>query len=299
MRRAAWVALLLAGCGGAPEGPPPPPPDEALGRAARAGRLALETERPVEASRLYTTALARARQRDDVAAIGDTAVGLAAAELARGRPAEALRMARDVRAELARRNAPAPPSLLLAEALALYRTGSAGDAQATAALVTARATEDADAAQRAWFLRGLIAADRGDAAAVDAARAALGAPSAPGFRADARELDAAAALGSGDTEAARRLAREAAQARRDGLDYRGLGRALVLEAEAAQRQGDDAVAADLLLRAGRGASSRGEWAQARQWLNRADALARRAGTPAIGAAARQALRDMAERERDA
>jgi hypothetical protein len=88
-------------------------------------------------------------------------------------------------------------------------------------------------------------------------------------------------------------------ASRDGLDDRGLGRALALEAAAAQRLSDDAAAADLLLRAGRGAVSRGEWAQARQWLTRADVLARRAGTPAIGTAARRALRDMAERERDA
>ena len=299
MRRASWAALLLAGCGGAPAGPPPPPPDEALGRAARAGRLALETERPLEASRLYATALARAQQRDDATAIGDAAIGLAAAELARGRPAEALRVSRDVRAELARRDAAAPSALILAESLALYRLGSAADADAAAILVTARASEDEDAARRAWFLRGLIAADRGDAAALDAARAAIGAQAAPGFRADARELDAAAALASGDAAAARRLAQEAGQARRDGLDYRGLGRVLALEAAAAQRLGDDASAADLLLRAGRGAASRGEWAQARQWLNRAEALARQAGTAAIAAAARQVLRDMAERERDA
>lgn len=297
MSRLPWLALVLAACGSTPAAPPPPP-DETLGRAARAGRLALEVERPAEAARLYGVALARARERDDAQAIADTGIGLAAAELARGQQAAALRTVREVRAELARRNATVPPSLILAEALALYRLGNHTEADAAAALVTAQASEDEDAARRAWFLRGLIAADRGDAATLAEARAALGEPTSPGFRGDARELAAASALAAGDAGAARRLAVEAALARREGLDYRGLGRALALEADAARRMGDEVAAADLLLRAGRGAAARGEWALARRWLNAAELLARQARAPDIAAAARDALRVMAERERD-
>ena len=113
MRRLAWLALpLLAACGSTPA-PAPPPPDETLGRAARAGRLALELDRPAEATRLYGTALARARERDDAAAIADAGIGLAAAELARNRNAAALATAREVQAELLRRNAPVPDALRL------------------------------------------------------------------------------------------------------------------------------------------------------------------------------------------
>lgn len=303
---AAWTLLLLAACGGTPA-PAPPPPDEALGRAARAGRLALELDRPAESARLYGMALNRARERDDAMAIADTGIGLVAAELGRGRNTEALRIAREVRAELLRRSAPVPAALLLVEALALYRTGDVAGADAVAVqsigLVADQpgtpSAEDANTARRAQFLRGLIAAGRGDAAGLAAARAALGEPEARGLRADARELEAAAALASGDAAGARRLAAETATLRREGLDYRGLGRALALEAEAARRQGDLGAAADLLLRAGRGAAQRNEFTEARRWLVAAQSLAQQARTPDVAAAARAALRALAERERDA
>lgn len=293
------MALLVAACGSTPDAPAPPPPDEALGRAARAGRLALEVERPADAARLYGVALARARERDDAAAIADTGIGLAAAELTRGQASAALRTTREVRAELVRRGAGVPAALLLAEALALYRLGDKAQADAAAVLVTSQASEDADAARRAWFLRGLIAADRGDGATLGEARAALAGATTRGFRGDARELDAAAAVQLGDMAAARRLAQETATLRREGLDYRGVSRALALEAEAARRAGDNAAAADLLLRAGRGAAARREWTEARAWLNESIALARLAGRPEIGSEARDVLRAMAERERDA
>jgi hypothetical protein len=298
VKRLAWIALLLAGCGGTPA-PAPPPPDETFGRAARAGRIALESDRFAEAARLYATALNRARERDDAVAMGDAAIGLAAAELGRGRHAEALGAVRELRVELERRDANVPAMLRLAEALALHRAGDLAAAERVAADVTARAVEDADAARRAWFLRGLVAAARGDAAALAAARAELGSSDARGFRADARELAAAAALLAGDVPLARREAGEAATLRREGLDYRGLGRALALEAEAARRAGETAVAADLLLRAGRGAALRREGAEARRWLGQAEGLARQARRPEIATAARDALRALAERERDA
>ncbi|WP_431304329.1 hypothetical protein [Sediminicoccus sp. BL-A-41-H5] len=296
MKRALWLALpLLAACGSTPP-PAPPPPDETLGRAARAGRLALELDRPAEAARLYATALNRARERDDTAAIGDAGIGLAAAQLVRPSPAAALTTSREVQAELLRRNAAIPDALRLVEALALYRGGDLAGAQQVAAGI---GTEDPDVALRAWFLRGLIAAARTDQAALAEARAALGTPERRAFRADAEELAAAAALAQGDLPEARRLATAAATLRREGLDYRGLARALALEAEAARRQGEIHTAADLLLRAGRSAASRNEFPEARRWLQQAETLAREARAPEIANAARRALRDMAERERDA
>jgi len=298
VKRSTWAALLLTACGSTPP-PAPPPPDLTLSAAARAGRVALELQRPDVAARQYAAALRQARQRDDAAAIGDTGIGLAAAELAAGAPARALQTARAVGDELARRGAPAPAALILTEALALHRLGDLASAEAAAAGVTQRAGEDADAGRRAWFLRGLIAAARRDPTALAAARAALGEPEVRAFRADARELAALAALDEGDTTSARRLAAEAAALRRDGLDYRGLGRALALEAGAAGRAGDAGSAADLYLRAGRGAAARGEPTEARRWLGRAQTLARQTGQPAIGSAARIAMQELATQEADA
>ena len=212
MRRAGAVRLafctalpLLAGaCGGRGDPPPPRAEDEVLARANQAAHAALELERPGEAARLYAAALARARERDDPAAITDAAVGQATAALAAGDARVAFEVAREVREALARRGIQAPAALPLAEATALYRLGRAAEAAAMAAAVAARGAEDAEAAARAAFLVGLIAADRGDARGLDAARAALAGaePRTPAFRADLAELEARTALLRGDARAA-------------------------------------------------------------------------------------------------
>ncbi len=276
--------LLLAACAG--RAPPPPPRDEALLQRARAAQLALQADRAEEAARLYQQALDRARERDDAEAIGETGTGLAAARLAQGQHAAALATAQELRLELARRGGAAPASLRLIEAVALFRAGDLAAADAAAAELP---PGDADASARAAFLRGLIAARRGDAAALASARTALGVPQQAAFRADAEELEARAALLAGDAATAGRLALDSAATRREALDYRGLARALALAAEAAERGGDRAAAADLYLRAGRGAAARAEQAEARAWLARAEALARETRQPELAAAARAGL----------
>jgi hypothetical protein len=122
-------------------------------------------------------------------------------------------------------------------------------------------------------------------------RLALGEPGTSGQRGDAAELAAHAALLGGDAAAAGARAAEAAAARQEALDYRGLSRALALQAEAARRGGDAMEAADLFLRAGRGAAARGETVEARRWLGEVRRLAARGGPPAaeMDAAARAAL----------
>jgi hypothetical protein len=293
VRLAVCTALpLLAGaCGGRGDPSPPRAEDEVLARANQAAHAALELERPGEAARLYAAALARARERDDPAAVADAAVGQAAAALAAGEARAAFEVAREVREGLARRGLQAPAALALAEATALYRLGRPAEAAAMASAVAARGAEDAEAAARAAFLVGLIAAGRGDARGLDAARAALAGaePRTPAFRADLAELEARAALSRGDARAAAVHAAVATAARRDALDYRGLGRALALHAEAARRLGDLAGAADLLLRAGRGAAARGEAAEARRWLGEARALAAEGRARGVGRQAREAI----------
>jgi hypothetical protein len=286
------LALLAAGaCGGRGDPSPPRVEDEVLARANQAAHAALELERPAEAARLYAAALARARERDDPAAIADAGIGRSTAALAAGEAGAALEAAREVAAELARRGLRAPPALALAEATALYRLGRPAEAQAIASGVALRGAEDAEAAARAVFLVGLVAAERGDPSGLDAARAALAGvePRSAAFRADLAELDARAALLRGDAPAAAVQADAAAGARREALDYRGLGRALTLQAEATRRLGDALGAADLLLRAGRGAAARGETSEARRWLGDARALAARAGALRVERQAQEAL----------
>jgi len=264
--------LLLSACGGrpAPEGPPR---DGVLDRAAGSARDALDQDQPVVAGRLYAQALARARERDDPVAIDAMGFGQATAALARGDAPAALAVAQEVRAELARRGRGASAGLLLAEATALFRLGRMAEADMLARHVTGRGAENREAALRAHFLAGLLAAGRGDLAGVLAARDAIGAPAQAAFRADAVELEGAAALLRGEAAEARLQAATAADLRRDSLDYRGLSRALALQGAALARLGDPAAAADAWLRAGQGAAARGEAADARSWLAEARRLA--------------------------
>jgi hypothetical protein len=266
------LVAVLAGCGGrAP--PAGPPPDGVLDRAADNARDALNQDQPRVAERLYARALSRARERDDAAAIDAMAFGQATAALAHGDAAAALEVAREVREGLARRGRGASAGLLLAEATALFRLGRMAPAEALAREVSARGAENNEAALRARFLLGLIAAQRQDLAGVTAARAGIGAPDDIAFRADAVELEAAAALLRGDPATARIQAATAADLRRQALDYRGLSRALAIQGRALERLGEPLAAADAFLRAGRGAAERGEAADARRWLDEARRLA--------------------------
>jgi hypothetical protein len=269
------LALLLGACGGgSQQAAPPIAPDEVLERMARAALSALELNQPESAARLYARALTRARERDDPAAIADMGFGQATAALAHGDARGALEVAQDVRREMERRGRPATPSLLLVEATALHRLGRAAEADRVAAQVQPQAVEAPEAARRAMFLRGLIAAERGDAGALNGFRQALGEADAPAYRADVLELDARAALLRRDHATARRLAAQSADLRQQAVDYRGLSRALAVQGRATARMGDRAAGADLLLRAGRGAVERGETADARRWLAEAERLAR-------------------------
>ena len=161
--------------------------------------------------------------------------------------------------------------MLLAEATALYRTGAAAEADRAAQLI--QRSEDADAVARATFLRGLIADNRGDEAALATAADALARAKTPPFEADSAELSARLALLRSDPSRARQQAARAAELRQTTLDYRGLARALAIEGAATERTGNKIAAADLFLRAGRSASAQGDKTSARDWLRRATSLA--------------------------
>jgi len=284
-----WVVLLpllVAECGGsAPD--VTAPTDETLQRETHAGRVAFELERDEEAVARFRAALARAQERDDLDAIGDNGFNLAVAELHANDPDRALADARATRMELERRGEKPFPALRLAEATALYRTGAAAEADRVAEVI--QHSEDAEAAARATFLRGLIADDRGDLTGLAIAANALNAAKTPLFEADTAELAARLALRGGDAAGAQQQAARAAEQRQATLDYRGLTRALAIGGAAAERAGDKAAAADLFLRAGRSATMQGDKRNARAWLGRAASLA--AGQP-VGRAAADLMRGL-------
>jgi len=280
--------VLISGCGG--KTAPVAPVDPVIERHGYAGQSALTLEHPQQAVEQFQRALTRARERDDPEAIGDFGFNLAVAQLHAGQPEAALVTVREVEAELMRRStnpgAAALAVLRLAEAIALYRT----DQLAAADAVATRLETNSDAASaRATFLRGLIADDRADVAGLQAAWARIAAAQEPEHRADAAELAARLALHRGDPAQARAEAEQAADIRRTLLDYRSLARSLALAAKGAAMAGDYAAAADLYLRAGRGAAAQNDKLSAKRWLNQALSLSR---DPMLTRSARAALTNL-------
>lgn len=271
------VALLLAACSGSPpdEGPPP---DRRLEQTNRAGTQALALNQTAEAIKQYRAALTLAYERDDAAAIGDIGYNLAVAQLRAGAAADAMRTVRETRAELDRRRTPPPAELLLVQAAAAYRLGAAEEALSAAQEVLARSPLDRETASRAWYIRGAVLADRGDAQGLAQALAAIPPSSQPDQEGDRLELSGRAALLAGADDRAARELEQAADQRRLALDYRGMARALSFAGEAVLRQGRAADAAVLFLRAGRSALLQGDGATGRGLLDRADRLARQSGS---------------------
>ncbi len=274
------AALALSACGGGRRAAAPAEPmDVELASARRAAAFAFAQGRHDQATQLYRQALERAQARDDGEAIGDLGYDLAVAQLRRGDPAAARATAQATRAELDRRGRPSFPELALVEASALYRLGDAATAQE---LARGLAAGTGEAAARARFLLGRIAADRRDLPALEAAISGLAGATGPEWSADRAELAARAASLRGDLVGARRGFVSAADLRRDTLDYPGMARALAGAGAAADAAGDARGAADLFLRAGRSALLAGGQASAAEdWLVQAERLARAAGDRAI------------------
>ncbi len=274
--------LALAACGGGGPVDTGPPPDVKLDQANKAGTQALSMDLPSLAVRQYKVALSRAYERDDAGAIGDVAYNLALAQMKAGDPKGAVATAREARSELVRRRAPVPPELILVQAAAAYRSGDLGAAAGAAQEVLDSGAKDPDVVRRAWFIRGLVAADLSDAAGLAQAIAALSPPSKQAdLEADRQELQGRAALLANDSAGALSLFEQSASNRQQALDYRGMARALSLAGDAALRSGRAADAADLFLRAGRSALLQGDMAMATPLLKRAEDLGKQTGQTGI------------------
>jgi hypothetical protein len=277
---AVLAGLMLAACGGG-KGDPEPPTDARLEQANRAGTQALTMDQPDLAVRQYRVALQRAQERDDAGAIADVSYNLALAQLKAGDSKAAIATVRAARTDLERRRAAVPAELFLVEAAAAYRLGDPGAADAAAREALGHPASDPDTEARAWFIRGLVAAGRGDRAGLAQAIAALPPSKQPDLLADRSELLGRAALIDGQPGAALASFEQAATSRQLALDYRGMARALALGGQAALRAGQTAEAADLLFRAGRSALLQGDEATARPLLKQAEELARQTSQPAI------------------
>lgn len=284
IRRSLSLLSLLAvvACGGGAPADPGPPPDVKLDQANKAGTQALSMDLPSLAVKQYKVALSRAYERDDAGAIGDVAYNLALAQMKAGDPKAAIVTAREARAELNRRRAAVLPELILVQSAAAYRSGDLGAAAAAAQEVLDSGAQDPDVVRRAWFIRGLVAADRSDAAGLAQAIAALAPPTKQAdLEADRQELQGRAAMLAGDSAGALSLFEQSAANRQQALDYRGMARGLSLAGDAALRSGRAADAADLFLRAGRSALLQGDTATATPLLKRAEELGKQTGQTGI------------------
>jgi len=274
--------LLLGGCGGGAPPDPGPPTDRRLEQANQAGTRALTLSQPVEAVKQYKLALTRAYERDDAAAIGDVGYNLAVAQLQAGAAEDALSTARETRAELERRRTPVHAELVLVQAAASYRAGRADEALALCQEVMSL-NPAPEAATRAWFIRGAVLADRGDASGLAQAIAAIPASTRSDSEGDRLELMGRAGLLSGGAEPALQYFERAADQRRLALDYRGMARALSFAGEASLKLGRTADATVFYLRAGRSALLQGDAVSGKRLLDRADQLARDGGVPGVRA----------------
>jgi hypothetical protein len=273
MRWGLVVLMLLAGCSSRPK---TVPEDPTLARFDHAGDIAYNLEKPDQAVAQYRAALARARTRDDAAAIADAGFNLATAQIRAGQPRDAMRTAQVLQVELKRRGM-VDPQFDLISAIALFRLHDLSASDRVAEGLTAG--KDPKLADAAWFLRGLIADARNDRPGLEKAAASMTPAADP---ADVAELQSRLSHSAV-------LALHSADLRRDRLDYRGMARALAL---AAQFTPSASEAADLYLRAGRSAAAQGDAADARTWLAKARHLA---PDTALQSDADQALHDLPSR----
>jgi tetratricopeptide (TPR) repeat protein len=229
---------------------------------------------PAQAVRQYKQALTRASERDDADAIADTAYNLALAQMRAGDSREALRTVREARAELDRRRVAAPAELVLVQAAAAYRSGDRSAAFTATQQALELKAKDPDTVPRAWFIRGLVAAEQGDGSTLAQAISAITPSKQADIEADRQELIGRAALFDNRPGDALTSFEQSAANRQQALDYRGMARVLAQAGDAALKLGRTSEAAIFFLRAGRSSLLQGDSAAAMPLLKRAEDLAR-------------------------
>jgi tetratricopeptide (TPR) repeat protein len=270
--------LTSASCGSRQTAPSGPPVDKDLERTNQAARAAFENGRIQQAAELYRQTLKRAYLRDDLSAAIDAKYNLALCLTLLQSDREALELVRQSEEELAHAGWPLPPDILLLEATIRYRLGQTQAAWHLAENILKNPNTASSAVQsKTHYLRGLIANDRGDSAALVTEISALAKSGSPIVRADREELIGHLAMMERRWDEAILAFDEAADLRRQTLDYRGMVKALAKAGQANERAGRLVPASRRYLRAGQSAALQGNSDQARMWLTRAALLAEQGG----------------------
>jgi tetratricopeptide (TPR) repeat protein len=235
-----------------------------------------------QAANLYRQALNRAYLRDDRKAVVDAQYNLAVCMLGLRSYDGALVWVHRAQNELLRGEQNIPADILLLEAVILFRTGKPDDALRISDQILAASQRPPVAVEgKTHFLRGLIAAQRGDTDQLGREIDALAKSGDPGGRADRDELNGRLAMVEGNWEVAIEAFDQTVRLRRENHDYGEMAQALALAAEACQHAGMPARAATRYLRAGRSAVQQGNHQDAKKWLNRAVELAGQAGKKSL------------------
>ena len=277
------VCVFIAnGCGSSRAVSRPPGDDEVTMRLNRSARIAHNNGQLEQAANLYRQALNRAYLRDDHRAVIDAQYNLAVCMLGLRSYDQALEWVHRAQNELARSGKRISADILLLEAVALFRTGRADEAwQISDRILTAPEKPPAMVEGKTYFLRGLIADQRGDIDQLARQIEALAPLDNFGARADRHELNGRLAMAGGNWAAAIEVFDQTAELRRENRDYTEMSQALALAAEACQRADKPAAAASRYFRAGRSAAQQNYRQDAMQWLKRAVELAGQAGDEAL------------------
>lgn len=277
------ILLVLSGCSGSPPKQAEAPTEQAS--LDRSARLAFDQGRYDQAASLYDATLQAALKEDAAQAIVDARFNLALCRMYQGKYAQALDQLTRAEAERVRRALSGDGSIGLLVATVRYRQGDLMQAATTIDRVLADASTSPATLSKARFIAGLIAADSGDAAALQRHRVAIDDAASAGTAADRLELAALLDGLQGNTASALTQLDQVALARRIERDYRGMVRALAKASDVAAAASQLQAAGRYLLRAGRSALQFGE-PDAKHWLQRAASLATQAGD---GETAREAL----------
>ena len=277
----AWLALLLlvpglVGCGSSKPAEEIPAADERLERTNRVAHIAFQSGRYAQAASLYRKVAELAYERDDVGGAVDAQYNAAVCLVRLDRVDEADELLQRTKAELQRADQAEPVELRLLEATVLYRQQRYQEAWVLTEQIIS-SVPDSQAAHRAQFLRGLIAADQDDQARLRTVIAGIGVSDDDRLKADQLELAGHLAFLENRYDASVADFAESARLRSAGSDYRGTVRALAKAGEAAEAAGRPSQASVHYLRAGRSALHQGARERAYDLLIRARTLAEQVG----------------------
>ena len=272
-----------AGCGGSRQVKSAMPgTDREFDRYSRMARVAFENGQNSQAIEGFKKALVRAYITDDLNAILDTRYNLAVCHLRQGNYPDALENVEKAQQELLSAGRPLTADLLLVQAVAFYHNEPPGRAwQISEEILTVQPAPTTGTLSRTHFLRGRIAADRGESEQLRLEITALGEPSVPGLRADRIELIGRLAMLEGRWDDAVTALDQAARMRAENRDYRSMATVLATAAQACERAQRPEDAAYRYLRAARSAALSGETERATVWLQESVRLADLAGAESL------------------